>query len=297
MSCDLIYKLDEIISQIEDFGIEGLDPLLIFEGKTDVTVYYKVLDKTKITLEEIEVVLGNGKNNILKFYDDYKHEYKYMAILDSDHNERFGSKLIDENIVYTHFYDMENYLTNIDVVYSTYEDFRSIKTSKFTKCDIFNKMINIAYPSILATEYKLKYLEKNSINSDIYSMDIIKVKDKRLLSVEKNNKIEIVRKFIEEDLLKRNIDFNIELWNETIEYVNQKIELNSYRELDIYIQKLLKGRRVLEIYEVLFKEILSDEIGKRSQEIFKNDLRKNIFQSQECTLLIEQLDLVFDKIV
>lgn len=297
MSGDLVYKLDEIICQIEDFGVSSMQPLLIFEGKTDINVYYKVLDKTNITFEKIEVTLANGKNNIVKFYKNYRDKFDYMAILDRDHSDRIGSQLNDNNIIYTHFYDMENYLTNIDVVYSTYEDFRSIKTTSFSKCDILNEMISIAYPSILAAEYKLKYLEKYSEKSKIYSMDIIKVKDQSFISLDLTNKAKRVEKLIKKDLSEKNISLDYDLWNETIGYVNTKIQSTSYKNLDTYIQKLLKGRRVLEIYEVLFKEILSDEIGKRPKEIFKCDLRKNIFQSKECDLLVKQLNLVFDEIV
>ena len=296
MSLDLLYNIEEILCASEDFEVE-IKPLLILEGKTDEDTYYKVLDKAKIDMNELEIILANGKTNIIKFYNRYKDKIKYVAILDTDHSHRNNSKIEDKNLLYTHFYDMENYLTSIDVVYSTYEDFKDVKTLKLSKEELLKKMAIIAYPSLLVTEYKLSYIEKESIKATIYSIsDIIKIKDTRL-NLDKLEDIEdIVRERIKY-FISKSIDFDIDLWNTVVKEVKENIKNKSIQELDKYIQNMIKGRRLLEIYEVLFNNILGLKMKYRKGDIFIADLRKNIFNSKECILLVNNLEYSLNNII
>lgn len=159
-------------------------------------------------------------------------------------------------------------------------------------------MAIIAYPSLLVTEYKLSYIEKESIKATIYSIsDIIKIKDTRL-NLDKLEDIEdIVRERIKKYFISKSIDFDIDLWNTVVKEVKENIKNKSIQELDKYIQNMIKGRRLLEIYEVLFNNILGLKMKYRKGDIFIADLRKNIFNSKECILLVNNLEYSLNNII
>lgn len=300
MNNDLNKELDTIICEYEDFGVDII-PLLILEGKTDIQVYNKLLNDSKVDISKYNIVIGGCKNNISKFHEKYKYKYKYnyIALLDLDYSERDNSKIISDKIMYTHFYDMENYLTNIDVIYETYNDFKDISTEKLTKRELLNRMINIAYPSILANEYRLRFLEKYPNTEEIYSMDLFKPRHKNY-SIE--NSIEDRIKFIESEIKdfieSKKMKFDSTLWIETKSYIDGYIINNqSYKEVDTQIQLLLKGRHVILIYNLLFESIFNNLMQGRRKDIFNNDLRKNLMKSEEAVLLLQQIDKNLNKMI
>lgn len=288
MSSDVVYTLDEILAESEVYGTE-LKPLLIFEGKTDVGVYYKVLDKSSVNIDEIEIVIGGCKKNIHNFHKE-GNDIKYLALLDLDYCEIFNEKLEDKNILYTYYYDMENYLTNIDVIHSTYEDFSDLRTKKLDKKQLLNQIIEVAYPSILESEFKIKYLKKYSKDALVYKAGIVKPQNTKFRSLTKEEKCIEVKKIISRFFEENKIKFDNELWDETIKYVEKKLDNCSIYDIDEYIQKLLKGRNIMDIERIVFDDIFKTDMKGKSKPSFIVDLKKNIFKSNKCELLLTDLD-------
>lgn len=297
-SNDLILYLDELISQNEDFGVE-IDAALILEGKTDFKVYDKMLLNSNVSRDKYEIVIGGCKTKIKNFLEDKVSErIKYVILLDSDHDHHIGEIIENNNIIYTHFYDMENYLTIADVVILTYEDFRGIKTKDVTREELIEKLKEIAYPSLIAVEYKLRYLRKYGNDKNIFSMNIIKPKDNRLsINIDLNQRIENVKNIILKDGEKNGSSFDLDLWKETIGFISREIYNLNYIDMDYYIQDRLKGRRVIDLYMEIFDKIFPDIMKERSKNVFTNDLRKNFMRSSQANELVYTLDSKLNEII
>lgn len=298
MCSEIVHSLDEIICAYEQFDLK-IKPMLILEGKTDIEVYDKLLDYCQADESKYEVVIGGCKNTISKYMESGRIPTKYVALLDSDHGDRENSKYYSENIIYTHFYDMENYLTNIDVIYSTYKDFKGVRTNNINELDMINKMIEFSYQLILISEFKLRYLNEYKDIEDIYSIDIISSKDERF----KNKTIQYKTKLSEEILRKyfdkNNLEFDTVLWNKCVNEANKLLNVNELelRTCDTYVQKLIKGRKLIGVYTIIFELIFGKLMKGRSKDVFTNDLRKNLIKSNDANLLVKDLDIKLNKII
>lgn len=294
----LVPALDEILLQIEDFGVQ-LKPVLILEGKTDFSVYDKMLTNSKINNSKYDIAVADGKKNINRFLKSKTIEnVDYVALLDSDHDFYYSKNIQDEYVVYTHFYDMENYLTIIEVIESTYRDFKGVTTKSMNHNEFITTLKDMAYPSLIASEYKKRYLKKYGFDSTIFSMDIIRIKDTRLNYEKKlSERIATVKEIIINESKKRNFKFDSELWEETLDFLSEEIGKLKSIELDEYIQMQLKGRRVIDLYIEIFNTIFPQVMKDRTKVVFTNDLRKNFMASKQAKDLVQKLDNKLEKLL
>lgn len=295
---NLIPKLDEIELQIKNFGVQ-LKPILILEGKTDFCIYDKMLTHSKVNRSKYDIAVAGGKKNINNFFKSKIIEnVDYVALLDSDHDFYYGKQIQDDYVIYTHFYDMENYLTIIEVIESTYDDFKGITSKSMDSKKFITALTDLAYPSLIASEYKKRYLKKYGFDSNIFSMDIIKVKDTRLNCEKKlDERIYSVKEIIINESKKGNFKFDSELWDKTLYYLSEKLDKLEDIKLDEYIQMQLKGRRIIDIYREIFNAIFPQLMKDRTKVVFTNDLRKNFMASKQAKDLLQKIDVKLEKLL
>lgn len=281
-------KLEEKITAINILG-DIPKPALIVEGKTDVSIYSKVLTLSMLDMKKFEIIIGECKSSILKFHDDKKIPFKYVAILDSDFERYKDICRVENNLIYTHFYDMENYLTTIDVIEATFNDFKDIYTNDIGKEELYDRMIECLYAYIVAIKYKLNCLEKveKGENMPIFSLEDESIFNEKWWS-KKENKVdyEKIKSYLVNFYKKNKIDFDSNVWhNIDEEYKNGKS--SEEHEIDFVI----KGRRLIEAYLCVFQEILGNTMKKRDRDVFMNDLRKNLDKSVYVQELVKEIDM------
>lgn len=294
--------LDEKISAIEDFG-DIPKPALIVEGKTDVSVYSRMFKLSELNIEEFDFIVGKCKSNIMKYYKNNAIPFKYVALIDSDFDKLRNTLLEEDCFVYTHFYDMENYLTTIDVIEYTFEDLNDVYTNKITTEELYNNMIGCLYAYIVAAKYKLDFLikyDKQDEEEEEEQKSIFPLEDKSIVNEQwwdkqsKTVSLEKMKKWIIENCEKNNIEFNEILWEKLCEETRDELDYNTNLK---NVQLLLKGRRLIEAYKIVFEKYLGEVMKKRDKDVYKNDLRKNIEKSSYVNDLMKELDLRLREII
>lgn len=291
-------KLEEKIAAITCLGDEP-KPGLIFEGKTDVAIYSRVLKLSDPNLiKEIDIVIGECKSKIVDNHLQGEIPFKYIALIDSDFDFFRNTVLDNSFILYTDFYDMENYLTTIDVIESTFEDMNDFNTRNIVVKTLYDDMLECLYPYIASVKYKLHYLLKSNINEN--NKKLFSIEDESIFNEKwwdkKNSKVSEnkMKNFIIDFSNKNNENFNEELWIKMITETKDQLKY----DIDIkQIQSLVKGRRLIEAYKITFDKYLGKITKDRNREIFKNDLRKNITKSQYIQDLVLKLNKKLETIV
>ena len=135
--------------------IEGKKPALIVEGKSDYRVYSRILTLSQYA-KKFDIVVGDCKKNILRYYNDKEIKFDHVILLDADYDHLNNNCINDEKILYTRYYTMENYITMKDIVNKTLEDFMTIQTSADLSGDIVLKeVIDRLTPYIVVCLMKL----------------------------------------------------------------------------------------------------------------------------------------------
>lgn len=265
-------------------------PALIFEGNSDVHVYSRLLKLSEVDRKKFDIVVGECKTNILNYHDKLLIPFKYLAVLDSDF-DRYNNKCRDdENLIYTHFYDMENYLTTSEVVHSTFSDLNDVYTNDITEEQLYLKMIDCLFAFIVAIKYKLMCLALVDKGEDIpiFQLEDNSIKNEKWWD-NKNKKVDLdkMKNAMIQFYKEKDIDFDENAWNNIIsetkqEYIDKKV--------GIPVDIIIKGRRLIEGYYFVFQYFLETVMKKREGEVFFNDLRKNISKSTHAQNIIKEID-------
>lgn len=288
-------RLEEKISLCE-FLDDIEKPALIVEGKTDIDVYSRVFKLSNTDINKLDLVVGECKSNILKYYREGL-PFKYVALIDSDFDKIKGEIINDKKLIYTEFYDMENYLTTLDVIKETYKDLDDIFSSKITICDLYNGMIECLYAFIVAVEYKLEKIIYNNGEDNVDKL--FPIEDRSIFdenwwdNKEKKVDLDKMKNWINKFCAQNNIKFDVELWNKLCEQIKEKLKFDNAKE----VQLLIKGRRLIEAYKIVFEKYLGNIMKKRDKDIYKSDLRKNLDKSKYIKALVNELDLKLKEII
>ncbi|EOO05703.1 hypothetical protein IAW_05012 [Bacillus cereus str. Schrouff] len=131
-------------------------PCLIVEGTTDVLLYEKLLVDMEIT-GDFDIVNGESKTNIKKFIEEEGEDvsFLYLVILDSDYERYLNCCLNRENVIYTHFYTMENYITSHVVIQEVINHFSTLRTGRIDATQLMADIVDSIKPYILACLAKL----------------------------------------------------------------------------------------------------------------------------------------------
>lgn len=268
---------------LEDSNI----PALIIEGKTDFLVYSRMLIKSKLDWNKIDIVVGGCKTNILECHDNGL-DFNYLILLDSDY-QRYEQTLIEhDNIIYTHFYNMENYLTTEEVLEETIYDFICIKdiSNHDAKMLIKEAILSIE-PFIVACILKIENnlsmkLEDLSIEDQRYwdsSNTRIKLEEFKCLLIKKCKDEE------EKTKVKHLWD---EQYDKKKEFIMKNLEEGK-------IDLILNGKQKFNsIYHIFFNKFKTRMKGRKI-ETFKYDLCKNLLSSRYIAELIDTIDVHISK--
>lgn len=250
---------------------------LIIEGKGDYDIYSRLLLRTTIN-EEFDIVIGESKSNILAHHDSNILNFSYIMLLDADYDHFKDSCRSDPQIIYTHFYTMENYLTTSDVVKETIHDFQNRGNLSVNEKLILEETIDSLMPLIVACNMKLNL----SWNIKIEDHKIYRWWDENNLKIN----IDKLKRYIIDELKKQgqnvdNSDFE-RLYSDTFEMI-QEYPLDK-------IDCIIHGKRKFEVLYCFFKHYFSMAFKNRNEHIFKFDLLKNIFKSSFAIELLNQID-------
>ncbi|UOQ47204.1 DUF4435 domain-containing protein [Gracilibacillus caseinilyticus] len=255
-------------------------PALIVEGKTDTMVYERLLINSQLDWKEIDIVIGLSKSNILKHHDQGL-PFKYVALLDADYDYYFDQIIDDDNLIYTKFYNMENYLTTKNVLKRIIKDFNSVSSKHINEDDILNEAIEAIIPFILSCIAKIKYdlpisLEDQNIERWWHNS-------------EKRITISNMHAYIDDELKKRDFEIDIN-WSELNEEYENLLETHS-------IDKFLNGKHKLDAIYKMFKKHFPDHMAHRGINPFKVDLIRHINSCTHANELLDSIDYRFQKIL
>ncbi|WP_196590507.1 hypothetical protein [Pectinatus frisingensis] len=235
-------------------------PGLIVEGKTDISIYDKMFSSSKV-LSTIDFIIGESKSAIITAYKSKTINFPCVILLDKDYDGYLKSCLTDDNIVYTHYYTMENYLTTEAVIDATNKDFQSLHR-KFSTNDIIKEVKAQIEPYVIFCLIKLK----QHWDIKLEECNIVRW-------LEDNNlKAEELRDYILGSLKKIGIKESKVALNE--KYDEEKL---LFEKADKYQQEeVTHGKQKLAILFYVFKSKYNDSFEKRNVDVFTVDLLKNI---------------------
>lgn len=282
-------SLKEKINAVKILG-DIPKPALIFEGESDVYVYSRLLKLSESDVKDFDLVIGQCKTNILNYHDNSLIPFKYIAVLDSDFDIYYNKCREDENLIYTDFYDMENYLTTLEIIDNSLNDLNDVHTRNITAEQLYSKMIESIFGFIVAIKYKLLCLElvNKGVNIPVFPLEDESIKnekwwDKRNKRVDLDKMKNTLIKFYEE----KGIAFDEIVWNSIVAEVKEDYYES---EKKIPINVIVKGRRLIEAYYYAFEFYLGTVMNKREGQIFFNDLRKNIDKSTYAKSFMIKID-------
>lgn len=229
-------------------------PCLIVEGTTDVLIYEKLLVNIEIG-SKLDIINGESKSNVKKFIEEEGDEvaFSYLAILDSDYDRYLGCCLNHNNVVYTHSYTMENYITSNEVVDEIINRFTTLNTEDITASELLGEIINSIKPYIFACLGKLENgwsvkLEDIGLETWGYNND---------LQVDQTKLLNHLKEQLENDL-------EIELNN----YEGKLNELIQDNQLNL----VLSGKRIYDALYWRLKQIFPQFMGGKSKKLFEREL-------------------------
>ncbi|WP_256332328.1 DUF4435 domain-containing protein [Paenibacillus sp. CF095] len=256
-------------------------PSLIIEGKTDLKMYRFLLKQSLLDWNDIDIVVGTSKSNILAHHDSGTLRFNYVILLDSDY-ERYQKKLReDKAIIYTHFYNIENYLTTDRVLEATIQDFTTTQCSTITSDDILNDLLENLTIYMTACLAKLK--EGWTIKLEDCSLE--RWWDQ---SSHKFDSEQFITYLVNE-LAEKGNDVTIENLKILIDTFSPEIKKSS---LDL----ILNGKRKVEFIYFYFSRYRTLMEG-RNKRLFMIDLLKNVDKSPQAVHLVKMLDQAFLRLI
>lgn len=250
-------------------------PAFIVEGKTDIQTYSRLLKESELDWEGIDLVIGLNKKNIIKeHYDGLP--FKYIALLDADYDIYNNNFIYDPRILYTDFYNMENYLTQGPIISHVLNDFTHVYSIDFQPDFIIDEAHDKMRPFIFACVGKLEHgwevsLESKNIERwwDSSKNEVSHTKIKSYLENETGDQID---------------------WKDLENRTKQILTRFSH-------DHILNGKHKLEVIYKIFQYYFPNEMKGRNSNAFKFDLIKYLSKSPEALNLVQQIDYKFKNIV
>lgn len=251
-------------------------PALIVEGKSDWLIYSRVFIFSSL-LRRFDIVVGESKNNILKYYNDNKIEFKYLILLDADYERFKGGCIDDENIIYTHYYTIENYLTLKDVVEKTFFDFMLACIPEGLDVErILEEVMCEITPFVVVSLMKMD----NNWNIKLEDFKIDRWMDDGKV------KIDILKNYV----LKKLHDGGIVVDDNQFLQIYERL-LRVFTEIPTDKKDcVIHGKRKLEVLFYVFKKYFPYHFKSKNIDHFTLDLLKNIQYSNLIKELISNID-------
>ncbi|WP_139490326.1 DUF4435 domain-containing protein [Brevibacillus dissolubilis] len=259
--------------------LEKVKPGIIFEGKTDYDIYGYLLAKSKHGKrcgKDVDLVIGESKNNILKYHKG-GITFPYIAIIDSDYDKYLYNCIEDERIIYTHYYNIENYLTLEEVLDDFLDGVKIVGDPSVTGRSMLQEALNSIQPFIIACFIKM-------VNSHSYKLEDVSIENEQWWNSKEG--------CIDSDNMKKYLAVAMDgldnkLIDEQFEFASDKI--NSLETVDY----ILNGKRKLEAVFFCMHKYFPNYMKGRNKKVFVGDLRRSLLCSP---IVSEFVDIIDQKI-
>ena len=250
-------------------------PALIVEGKIDRIIYSRMLLISELNWDDIDLVFAEGKCNIINAIEDGLN-FDYVALMDLDLDSYKNCCRTEKEVVYTHFYSIENYLTMEDILSLMINDIRIVKRPTVKVKKIIKQLEEELYPLAIACVLKADNnwsikLEKCNIqqwHSDIQKIDA-----------------NILKKYLIQHLNQKGISINGDELDEL--YMEKTAEIKA---AGMFFDNLVPGKQKLTAVFYEFQRDFPDFMRRREINIFTIDLCKYITESQYVKDLVMEID-------
>jgi hypothetical protein len=256
-------------------------PAIIVEGVSDKFIYEKVLNELDIEWGNIDIIYSGSKSSVRENY--FNIPFQYIAILDADKDIFLGEIILDDRIVYTDFYTMENYLTTDTVIDKLIKSFSTMNEEYIEGRILLEDIYNSIEPYILLCYKKAK--ENWSIKLEDTGLESFGYKEKLKIDTE-----ELERHIIKE-CHKKSIPVIEVDWDEIGKELSNEIK----QDLDIRI--ITPGKRIFDaLYYQIAKRYPSFMKG-RSKSIFKKDLSMYLINDEFVETFLQKIKITLEKVL
>ena len=249
-------------------------PAIIVEGKTDIYVYEKLFTLSTLDFSCIDIVVGECKNDILR-YVEKGLSFKYIAIIDADYSYMNGDVFQHNNVVNTHYYNVENYLCTNEVIKRMVSNFSTISIQDITSEQIIDDAIEAIKPFILACMGKQKF--KWNITLEDYNIERWYVHEQKRIPYQDMEEY-LLNNVDKDDVFAKNFSWN------TLEDVLET-HLHS-----MTMDHLINGKHKLNAIYFQFKYAFPLQMNNRRKETFITDLTTQVVHSGEAMELIKIIE-------
>lgn len=290
--------------------------LLLLEGPDDIDVIsdfylhdsraisYRLLKANDIE-EDYKVA---GKKHALALYENLKsNDRNVICLLDRDYDVYLNEKHDDINIKYYHYYELENYLFEEDILkiivkniynYSDIDEYEKIKK--------YLSDIELAcIPYIVICLFREINYRNNFINQEQLEglLKIIKCKPSSMMqmkNLETDNKLERIERYIVKEL--QQLELDLEQIKSIVNSYGFNIELIFNNSVPLYQFKYnLKGKIIASCLEIFVKyifEVNPELESKRSKGSLKDLITRLKLEwipksSKELKGLLEEIEEQF----
>lgn len=259
-------------------------PALILEGSSDSRIYGHLFTNSALDWSKIDIVIGESKNKILKYHEEGL-PFTYNAIIDSDYDRYNKCCRADSNLIYTHFYSIENYLAVEDVIHKIITEFKMVKCKEVLASQIVNEAISLIRPFTLACLVKLK----NNWPVKLEGISLFRWYNQKAKSIDF---LEIKKHFFNE-LSTLGVTISGSDLDKHYEEASKLFDKFPPEDIDY----IINGKRKCEAVYLTFKRYFPRLMSKRDICIFIGDLCKNIYESSYAKELLEEVDSKFAEFV
>lgn len=269
-----ILTLEDKIN-VSTFFEKDSPPALIVEGKTDTKIYSRMLVISELKWDEIDLVFAEGKRNIIKAIEDGL-PFEYVALMDLDLDAYNNCCRTEEEIVYTHFYSVENYLTTEEVLDLLINDIRTIHQPIINANQIIERLEEELFPLAIACILKADH---------DWSIKLEQCDVMRWHSDERKIDANSLKEYLLQQLNSVGISMSS---NELDELYIQKTA--DIKAAGMVLDKIVPGKQKLTSVFFEFQRNFPHHMSRRQINIFTLDLYKYITESKYIKELVQEID-------
>lgn len=257
---------------------EPLRPALVLEGDSDVEIYQKMLTLSRLDWGKIDIVIADGKNQIVQYIDNDRIPNNFVAVVDADYDYYNNSLIKNTKIIYTHFYTVENYLVRRPVLQKLLDDFKRIGNESIQVDDIIMDIRAMTEPFAMACVAKLS----NGWKIPLESQNIERFFDKNSQTISQSK----LEEYIYDELEERDIENPKINWRDIADkYDNLLVEFDE--------DQLITGKIKLDALFKYFVNKFPEQMKGRRKSAFRNDLIANITYCDKVNELVRKIDNLF----
>lgn len=262
---------DKINTQLFE---KNTPPAVIFESTYELTILSKILTKSFFN-QSVDFVYGGEKQNLLNYHHSNHMSFKYLLLLKAEYQQYSREIKQDSNIVYSHFFDFHSYLSTIEVINKTIEDFKNVFSSNLDAQKILQEVHNLLQDIVAATVVIIE----NGWNIDLKAMNI---------RVFYNNEMDCFdRKRFSDHLYSVLASKGIDIgYDELLKQITKAV--NNLSSFDY--SKLVDGSTHIDILFSNMKKYFPSQLSNRDRDSFVYDLLKNIFECRFVLHLLREID-------